>query len=125
MTFVRLGATSLVLALSITNVAADFAPSAASLDYGSGIYARALVALMLSSVVGFAVGSYWALTLAGAWCVLLLRLGEAKESGVSDDLAQYVITLVILALMGLLVGTAARRGVGRKRSTHSARQDPP
>lgn len=55
-TLVRLGATSLALALYITNVAADFAPSAASLDYGSGIYARAVVALMLSSVVGAAPG---------------------------------------------------------------------
>lgn len=109
----------------VGNVLADFAPSAASLDYGSAIYGRAVITVILSTVVGFAFGSYWILTLAGAWCVLLLRLGGADDSGVSRELVQYVSTMVAAAVIGLVVGTAARRSLGGKRGSYAARRDPP
>src|SRR5437870_10687766 len=92
-----------------TDVAADFAPSAASLDYGSSLPGRAVVVLLLSLLVGVVIGRFWATALTGAWYVLLFRLDEAHESGVSGDLKQYVFTMVAVAFLGILAGVAIRR----------------
>ncbi len=105
------------------NVLADFAPSTATLDYGTAIYGRAVITVILSTAVGCAFGSYWILTLAGAWCALLLRLGEADDSEVSHELVQFVSPMVATAVIGLVVGTAARRSLGGKRSDPTATAD--